>query len=233
MGCKKGNIPWNKGKHYPLKHDGQFKKGHLLGVRFTSGHVPWNRGKKITFKHGMLGRKHSKEAIEKISKGNLGKKLSEKTKKKIGLAILKNKEINIKKGKIGAEKRWKGHISKPRLPKKGLWTRSFNKNIQLQKKRFRNQRYRVRKRDAFGSHAFEEWILLKEYYGNMCLCCKRTEPEIKLTEDHIMPISKGGTDYIENIQPLCSSCNTRKHAKYISYLPLSNINYLNHGVEGE
>lgn len=97
-------------------------------------------------------------------------------------------------------------------------TRIRKTPLELQeRKRFRNQRYRISKRNAEGSHTFDEWLALKAFYKNMCLCCKRQEPEIKLTEDHIMPISMGGTDYIGNIQPLCVSCNTRKHARFIDY----------------
>ena len=46
--------------------------------------------------------------------------------------------------------------------------------------------------------------------GRHCLSCWKQEPLVKLTEDHIIPISKGGQNSIDNMQPLCRSCNSKK-----------------------
>ena len=54
-------------------------------------------------------------------------------------------------------------------------------------------------------------------YNWTCPCCKKQEPEIKLTEDHIIPLKKGGSDNIENIQPLCGNCNSKKHLTIKKY----------------
>jgi 5-methylcytosine-specific restriction endonuclease McrA len=76
---------------------------------------------------------------------------------------------------------------------------------------------RARKLDAEGSHTYQEWQELKALYDFKCLCCGRQEPEIKLTRDHVIPLVQGGTDSIDNIQPLCARCNSQKNFKHIDY----------------
>lgn len=68
----------------------------------------------------------------------------------------------------------------------------------------------ARKRDAEGSHTLLEWNELKVKFNNLCAICY--EPK-KLTKDHIIPLSKEGSDYISNIQPLCRNCNSKKYNK--------------------
>lgn len=46
-------------------------------------------------------------------------------------------------------------------------------------------------------------------YNFTCIHCGEKE-EKKLTIDHILPISKGGGDEIDNLQILCRSCNSKK-----------------------
>ena len=86
-----------------------------------------------------------------------------------------------------------------------------------EKKHAIDHRRRTRKTNAGGSFTAEEFNALCAYYGNKCLCCNRTG--IKLTVDHIKPVSRGGNSNIENIQPLCGKCNSSKGDKNIDYRP--------------
>jgi len=78
---------------------------------------------------------------------------------------------------------------------------------------------RARERNAPGRFSYQEWESLKVQYDYTCLCCGRQEPEVKLTPDHVIPLARGGSNGIENIQPLCLRCNSRKQARTIDYRP--------------
>ncbi len=78
---------------------------------------------------------------------------------------------------------------------------------------FQFHKWEIRKKGNSGSHTLGEWETLKAQYNWTCPFCKKAEPKIKLTEDHIIPLSKGGSDNIENIQPLCLICNCKKYNK--------------------
>lgn len=81
----------------------------------------------------------------------------------------------------------------------------------------REARRRTRKTNAGGSYTVDEWNTLKAFYGNRCLCCGKQEPEVKLTADHVIPVAKGGNSNIDNIQPLCKSCNSMKHTDHTDF----------------
>lgn len=59
-------------------------------------------------------------------------------------------------------------------------------------------------------HTEAQWLKLLAAFGGKCAECRSTR---QIERDHIIPLSKDGTDEITNIQPLCRSCNARKGAK--------------------
>lgn len=85
------------------------------------------------------------------------------------------------------------------------------------KARARIHRRRTKKTEAGGSYTAAEWRALCNHYGNKCLRCGRDD--VKLTADHIKPVSKGGTSNIDNMQPLCGPCNYSKQDRHIDYRP--------------
>lgn len=71
-------------------------------------------------------------------------------------------------------------------------------------------RRRARKNGAaINDLTAEQWQEIKAAYGYRCVYCGRKVQ--RLTQDHIIPLSKGGNHTVQNVVPACSSCNKRKH----------------------
>lgn len=95
--------------------------------------------------------------------------------------------------------------------------RKFDPNWNTTNKRV----YRARKYGAGGSHTEKQWQELLKQCNYQCVCCMAST---KLTRDHITPVTSNGSDNIENIQPLCKSCNSSKgNRKIIDYRKNINI----------
>lgn len=88
---------------------------------------------------------------------------------------------------------------------------------------------RARKVGAVGRYTSREEFALRDFYDYRCLCCWKTETEIEalglmVVLDHVIPLAKGGSGSILNMQPLChhrlagvAGCNEHKGVEDTDY----------------
>lgn len=69
------------------------------------------------------------------------------------------------------------------------------------------RRERLNAAKLISTHSDEEWNEMLDFFNDTCAMCFITG---KMTKDHIIPIYIGGSDGIENLQPLCRNCNSGK-----------------------
>lgn len=79
-----------------------------------------------------------------------------------------------------------------------------------------NNRIRSHRLRAVGTFTAADWREVLYTYGRACLACGSTAPP---TIDHVVPISRGGLNTKENVQPLCAWCNDSKGTKTVDYRP--------------
>lgn len=87
---------------------------------------------------------------------------------------------------------------------KRWWRENRNASVQYSEKR------RSLELGLVSTLTVEEWEwTLKHFDDSCCYCGKRS----KLSQDHLIPVTKGGGYTLDNIIPACKSCNSSKHNK--------------------
>lgn len=74
----------------------------------------------------------------------------------------------------------------------------------------RNRRYARRAACSIEPLSNDDWKSICDTFNNACAYCNNP---YGLTVDHVIPLSKGGTNAKCNIVPACQSCNSSKNSK--------------------
>ena len=150
-----------------------------------------------------------------------GKRYNENHKVLVKAYKRKYRQLNVNKIREYDSKRRYGKETRERVLN---WNRAWKANnpdrvSSYQKQYLRdNPEYFVRavhKRNALKQQlpstlTVEQWDEIKIRFESKCAYCGKEEP---LTQDHFMPLSKGGEYSHNNIIPACKSCNSSKHDK--------------------
>ena len=121
-----------------------------------------------------------------------------------------------------SSKRWKIlNIEKSRAYNNASTKRCRERDPERYRFYVKNRKHRLRESSGGVStktfstvFTLSNWEEIKLKYKYKCAICG--VGNVKLTIDHIIPLSKNGKHSKENIQPLCSPCNSRKKDKLIT-----------------
>jgi len=148
----------------------------------------------------------AREAYEQKYRNNNKEKLRQyrdANKEIIRVRMVEYREINRKKLTDNRQKN-KTTLAKNRK----AWAK-----LNPEKIRSYRQIRRSLQNDLPATLTINEWKIIKKIFNNKCAYCGKEKP---LTQEHFVPLSKGGEYTNNNIIPVCSNCNSSKNNREFS-----------------
>ena len=100
--------------------------------------------------------------------------------------------------------------------------------VSAKQRRYHERYLREKRARAIATHTNQQWQRLLDLCGRVCLRCGTDQ--MNLERDHIVSLASGGSDGIDNIQPLCAPCNTSKNGHSHDYRPSHVITAISQGL---
>lgn len=75
----------------------------------------------------------------------------------------------------------------------------------------KGHRRRARERETEVHYTLEQWAACLDFFGHSCAYCGASG--VPLQKEHFVPVTSGGDFTINNIIPVCGSCNSSKQAR--------------------
>lgn len=97
-------------------------------------------------------------------------------------------------------------------PKRLASRRSYRQHNRVKLRLYERVRF-ARERTASGTYTAAQCLARIIFYGWCCAYCRTSLTTATLEMDHVIPISKGGTNWPSNLVPACRPCNRRKSDK--------------------
>lgn len=87
--------------------------------------------------------------------------------------------------------------------KRLIWVQNNRETI-----RNANRNRRALKAGAAGKVSTQQLLDRINFFGGLCAYCGAVYEHV----DHVIPLSRGGTNWPANLRPACKTCNLKKHA---------------------
>jgi len=116
------------------------------------------------------------------------------------------RKANPEKVKAQRQREYRKHKVKMDAAKT-QWRRDNPEKAKIARKTAYGRRRAREKGAPVNDFTAAQWLQVKQWYQQRCAYCSQPKP---LTQDHIQPLSRGGSHTISNIVPACKSCNSSK-----------------------
>lgn len=104
-----------------------------------------------------------------------------------------------------------GCIFDKRVPSRTGLCKSCKKDFMPDYIRVQQNNKRTKDLGLRGDLTLQEWFEILKLYDNKCFYCGDQYAAL----DHVIPVSKGGGTFKENVVPCCKKCNSSKRDKII------------------